>query len=713
MLEWSPEKISHVRRDAQLPEAFASSISKCKLAVLEGNTQLANQILNEILVRHGRAPTERKYAEHIFITSIIARRLDVAAQIAWQHFAAGWNAKLTLAPRANGWGGVVRWSISADRRMEFVINEDVFFNDQTEFFLARLSQTLPLFGAYSRQSVVQEGSVIVNMDDHGGPPGLAFCESRPEYFLVPDNSFILWRAYKEFGDEYKMDDVPWEQRRPSALWRGSTTGPTREPALGWRSLQRIQLCELAREHGDLFDVGISAITQFSDPAVVEDMKNSGLLRAFVAPSQFNRFKYQIDIDGNTNSWPGLFMKLLTGSPVLKIASPFGYRQWYYDRLKPWSNYVPVSVEMSDLVDKVRWLQANDETARRIGERGRALADSLEYEAELDRSGRTVTAALRYFARLPEAELRFGAHESGNVYLRDGWAEPEVGGVSAQGYESGIELPPPIAAGNFVLSLELSPITFEGSCKQRVTLVANGDILSQSTLSSRDTIRCLLPRAVIAPEEPLRIRLLHPDARTAACAARPLDDKVISTALHSLSLMPAHIYSMLPLRSPVAFPSGSTPTLVKNPTYELSRADTLSPAAELGTLRTHHDTIVFLSEATGAVRHGKQGLVPTNVFLAMSSTRCSLLYVALDGGRFWIGAIPTIDDATATGDLPPPATSFQLIPASDLGFGLRAHDLFLCAEGDGSVTLSRAHFGQWERFELVTEPMSDSKSSPVN
>src|SRR3546814_15147305 len=64
------------------------------------------------------------------------------------------------------------------------------------------------------------------------------------------------------------------------------------------------------------------------------------------------FKYQIDVDGNTNSWPGLFLKLLTGAPVLKVESEVGFQQWYYGALEPWQNFVPIKSDASDLLEKL-------------------------------------------------------------------------------------------------------------------------------------------------------------------------------------------------------------------------------------------------------------------------------------------------------------------------------------------------------------------------
>jgi hypothetical protein len=112
----------------------------------------------------------------------------------------------------------------------------------------------------------------------------------------------------------------------------------------------------------------------------EEIKASGLMRDSVPNYHFNRYRAHIDIDGRSNSWPGLFQKLLSGSPVLKVASPLGYRQWYYDRLVPWVNYVPVSADLSDLPDKAAWVLSHDIEARRIGEAGRTLAEAITYEA---------------------------------------------------------------------------------------------------------------------------------------------------------------------------------------------------------------------------------------------------------------------------------------------------------------------------------------------
>jgi hypothetical protein len=107
-----------------------------------------------------------------------------------------------------------------------------------------------------------------------------------------------------------------------------------------------------------------------------------------------RYKYQVDIDGNTNSWPGLFQKLLTGSPVLKVQSPGHLRQWYYPRLIPWQNYIPIASDMSDLIEIISYLKRNDDLAFTIGAAGRRLAQNMTCEAELAACLPTVEGAFR-------------------------------------------------------------------------------------------------------------------------------------------------------------------------------------------------------------------------------------------------------------------------------------------------------------------------------
>jgi hypothetical protein len=244
----------------------------------------------------------------------------------------------------------------------------------------RLVTVVPLLVFSKQGGAIGDASFALGDSDPTG--GLAFCSSSSKSTLVPDPEYLSSRAYSDFKQTLKSCARTWERRKPIAIWRGTTTGHPNGP--DWRTLPRVKLCLAAAERPDLFDVGITRVVQLDhEPRAAETLKSEGLMRPYVEPENFGNFKYQIDIDGNSNAWSGLFKKLLTGSPVLKVASPGHYRQWYYDLLKPFVNYVPVQSDMSDLTEKLLWLRANDDKAKIIGDSGRKLALSLTYEKEIE------------------------------------------------------------------------------------------------------------------------------------------------------------------------------------------------------------------------------------------------------------------------------------------------------------------------------------------
>lgn len=454
-------------------------LARAKLSALLGDIGAATMSLQEVLDRSsGSFWWFDDYAfTYVIHISLLTFQFDLAADAISRRFHTGNWFRVMFEERKPQWLSVIDCRICSGPSAIFTISDQLRASDRFDFVSNRWIATLPMFAVYLHKEVVDTGEVHISMDDHGVVPGLAFCDNRSEYFLIPDPPYIAALGYKEIRTHYAQNDVVWEQRQPAAMWRGGTSGQPSDASIGWRSLPRIRLCEIGREHSDIIDAGITSIAQMPSVQVEEEIRKSGLMRGFIPAKDFNKFKYQIDIDGNSNSWPGLFQKLLTGSPVLKVASPRGFRQWYYDQLKPWVNFVPVAVDMSDLVEKVEWLRSHDDAGRQIGERGRALALSLDYLTEVERAGRTISAALRYFSGRPEMVLQFGSGEHDNVYLRDGWSEPEDGGVPAVGWESRIELPWPIAAGDFVLTLDVSRV--DGSAmpaSQHVDVQVNGHIL---------------------------------------------------------------------------------------------------------------------------------------------------------------------------------------------------------------------------------------------
>ena len=314
------------------------------------------------------------------VYSFYLEKIDTAALITQSIFPGLGKVSIAKSPKVAG-PPVVLWEKGPDYT-SFIFSEDLIQHPWDTVFtvISRWAAVLFVCEAYSKASL-GDGSVIINVGDQGSDRGLTFCDNRDSFTLMPDNYFLQYHGYKKARIELKSAFIDWISRQNKAFWRGSSTGDLFASRL---LIPRVKLCELVRScaEKDLFDCGISHIVQASSASEIEAVKALGIIREPVPLHEFGKYKIQIDIDGNTNSWPGLFSKLQTGSVVVKIQSQKAYRQWYYNRLIPWSNFVPVQSDMSDLIQIVQFLFDHDELAQAIGRRGQELADSMTFDREV-------------------------------------------------------------------------------------------------------------------------------------------------------------------------------------------------------------------------------------------------------------------------------------------------------------------------------------------
>ncbi|TEA22592.1 Beta-1,2-xylosyltransferase 1 [Colletotrichum sidae] len=129
---------------------------------------------------------------------------------------------------------------------------------------------------------------------------------------------------------------------------------------------------------DLFDVGLTRNAGCASASVCEEQARFfGPLRRPDAESRPLRYRFAMDVDGN--SFSGRFYRFLASRSVpLKVSV---FREWHDDRLWPWLHYIPVSVDMGELPELVRFLTSTAEgqqIGRRVAEAGsewysRALA----------------------------------------------------------------------------------------------------------------------------------------------------------------------------------------------------------------------------------------------------------------------------------------------------------------------------------------------------
>ena len=212
----------------------------------------------------------------------------------------------------------------------------------------------------------------------------------PRRPLIPDPYCLMTSGYLSYRRRLQRDPLPpWHERLPLAFWRGSTTG-SKEIDLNTLELnRRYQLARFSHSWPDRLDAHINRVVQCRDVETQEQVKRrlheEQLLAPTVEPWHAGLHAWQIDIDGNVNSW-GLLWKLLSGSCVLRVQSL--RRQWFHHRLQPWKHLVPVQDDLGDLDAKLSWCLSHRRECAAIALAGQTLAQEVvdEIEDDLTRAG---------------------------------------------------------------------------------------------------------------------------------------------------------------------------------------------------------------------------------------------------------------------------------------------------------------------------------------
>ncbi|MGN6423664.1 MAG: glycosyl transferase family 90 [Asticcacaulis sp.] len=290
---------------------------------------------------------------------------------------------------------LIKVDFLAGNRIAFSFYEHFESEERRDFFVNRAIACAQMFIVARQNAPDQQGSTRFWVDDVPHGWGLGFCSNSPSHVLVPDSVFFETGGYA-YLRENKSIAAPWQDREDKVFWRGASTG-LREylRVSSWREIPRFQLCLIAQalNQPDIYDLGISSVVQIWNEWELREIAESGLLRDEAPQHDFGKYRYSIDIDGNTNSWPGLFTKLLMGITVVKADSFNGYRQWYYDRLIPWKNFVPVAHDMRDLHATIGALREKPGTAYNIALAGLNLAESMTFESELQFAADAVLKSL--------------------------------------------------------------------------------------------------------------------------------------------------------------------------------------------------------------------------------------------------------------------------------------------------------------------------------
>lgn len=207
--------------------------------------------------------------------------------------------------------------------------------------------------------------------------GLNFCTtirpSRPGPWLpFPCFSFLRYSEIGVRDSESMVREMLADEREAESgklFWIGANTCQARS-----------RLCELGKRHSTEID---AEIIQWDR----RDPKNLTSRTRQVSIPDHRLFKYLIDCPGAGYSLR-LKWLLATGRPVFVIAREV-WEPWMME-LRPWVHYVPVSTDMTDMMDHRAILEDDTDLYRAIGRNARQFAkERLSYRSMLGASAEAV------------------------------------------------------------------------------------------------------------------------------------------------------------------------------------------------------------------------------------------------------------------------------------------------------------------------------------
>ncbi|KAF7366902.1 CAP10 domain-containing protein [Mycena sanguinolenta] len=177
------------------------------------------------------------------------------------------------------------------------------------------------------------------------------------------------------------NDIPWEEKLPQLYWRGSSNGGHIIHD-NYRKFSRFRLIKIAQNNRDIIN---AKITGFWESHCTFDCERGPIIEEYdiggggSPREEVYQYKYALDVDGNTFS--GRYLGLLrSGSLVFKATA---FDEYFSNWLLPYVHYIPVRIDLSDLVEKVEWALAHEAEARQIQEMGMQFAERVLTDEQND------------------------------------------------------------------------------------------------------------------------------------------------------------------------------------------------------------------------------------------------------------------------------------------------------------------------------------------
>lgn len=253
---------------------------------------------------------------------------------------------------------------------------------------------------------------------------------------------LFGREFRRFPSPQELDSIAWEDKIPTAVFRGASTGlgttVETNPRLyfSWLSHQG----KKDTDGVPFLDAGItkwnlrprkSRLSPYLDTIRIDELP-FGLVSPMTVMDQA-RYRYILHLPGHSAAYR-LSMELTMGSVILMYPCP--WKLWYSDMLHPYVHYVPLNpVDPMDVLRKIRWCKENDTKCREIVQNARSFAEKfLSRKAILDYLQDTLWTIYRQSGMIVHADTSIMdiIHEQERLFLGT-MTEREIRQEPMEGY----------------------------------------------------------------------------------------------------------------------------------------------------------------------------------------------------------------------------------------------------------------------------------------
>jgi hypothetical protein len=176
-----------------------------------------------------------------------------------------------------------------------------------------------------------------------------FEEPDINYFYLPlDDDFFKYGVNNYF---YFLPVTSWEARSNQLCWRGGCSGYGDSQAI------RVKFTEKIYDHDPNTNVRLS--NWWSDNKNIPDY----LFSDRIDHTEFFKYKIFFIVDGNVIASNHMY-GFASGSVPFIISKA---KCWFTDFIIPFVHYIPIKYDLSDLIEKIEWVNENDELAKKIAE----------------------------------------------------------------------------------------------------------------------------------------------------------------------------------------------------------------------------------------------------------------------------------------------------------------------------------------------------------